>query len=117
MLSNNSNRQRIAEIQDKDLKLTEVEIDTKNQTNLGNGVLVRVLKLFVDGQDIDDEILTVEIAIQIGDGAPRTLKFSGSERFTIQSREGDHIVEFGKQKVRFGLEMRNQQIAVMMTRI
>jgi hypothetical protein len=111
-LTNDKVLKQISWIQDKDFSWTPITDFEKKDISLGSGLQAKVLKLSIDGSDTSDEVLGVEIGVEVG-GQPYTLKFSGREIFSIQSRLKDHLVESGGRRIRFGIEMRNRQISLM----
>lgn len=114
ILSSQKNRQQISRIQINDMSWTPVEIE-KNETPLGGGVIVRVQKLSIDGSDPFDEKLGVEIALDVN-GEMISLRFIGNERFFIQSRMPEDVIQIGDRSVRFALEILSQELSLMMVR-
>jgi hypothetical protein len=111
-LTDDRNRREIEQIQVDDKPMTRVPF-TKTEVNMGDGTIIKLSNLAVDGQDPRDVNLGVEIVAELGDKT-EILSFNGPEQFSLVFQEQKHVVDFGKVKVAFGLEMISQKLTLMM---
>jgi hypothetical protein len=111
-LMNEKNKEEISSIQLKDKPFTPIHIADNLKLNFGEGEVVRIQKVLVDGSDDDDERLGVQIIIDV-DGQSHTLSFEGSERLLLQSQKPKHVVETNKGSLRFGIEIKSQRLTLM----
>jgi hypothetical protein len=111
-LTSERNKEQIALIQRTDKNFTPVDIDDRLKIDLGEGEVIKIQKLLVDGSDPTDQRLGVQIIIEV-EGQPHTLSFNGSERLLLQSQKPNHVVEVGRRSLRFGIEIKSQQLTLM----
>ena len=106
-------------IQDNDSDWTEVPFKAK-EIDLGSGLAVKITKMRVDGSDKADVNLGIELDVEIAGNTRRTIRFVGSERFSVIFQPERHVIESNKEasrvKVAFALEMISQRVSVMVSR-
>jgi hypothetical protein len=101
--------QQIRTIQFDDARCTPINDYNTSDTSLG-GVTLRIQKFCVDGTDPEDQVLTVELEVEVGQ-EPYKLKFSGNQFLSLQSLQS---IRVGDKAVRFAAEIRTYQISLMM---
>lgn len=107
-LTEDSGLQRqIREIQFRDQSWTALQ-GFKQQDAKSQGLPVTVTGISIDGRDGPDLMLGVEVKVLVGD-QEEALRFLGNEKFSLSV----HPREIGPNKLRFALEMRDQNLALM----